>query len=159
VPFWSRDGRRIYFASKRTGSLQVWAMSADGNDAIQITRGGGFRTVESPDGKYLYYTKSATHTSIWRVPVHGGEERPVIESLSFWQNFSVVPGGIYFVPDVSARNFPIHFFDTGSAATRQLGSIDAVGLQGITVASRDNTMVLSRRESSDRDLMLMEFIR
>jgi Tol biopolymer transport system component/DNA-binding winged helix-turn-helix (wHTH) protein len=157
VPFWSRDGRRIYFASKRTGSLQVWAMPADGGDAIQITRGGGLRAVESFDGRYLYYTKSATHTSVWRVPVGGGEERPVIDALSFWQNFCVVPGGIYFVPDVAVRSFPIHFFDAASGATRQVGSVDALGLQGITVASKNNNLVLSRRESSDRDLMLMEF--
>jgi Tol biopolymer transport system component len=157
VPFWSRDGRHIFFASKRTGILQVWAMPVGGDDAIQITKGGGFRAVESFDGRYLYYSKGATHTSIWRVPTGGGEEEPVLESLSFWQNFSVVPGGIYFVPDVTGRNFPVRFFDAGSGVVRAVGSIDAVGLQGISAASKERTVVVSRRESGDRDLMLMEF--
>jgi len=159
VPFWSRDGQRIFFASKRTGTLQVWSMQADSGGAFQITRGGGFRAVESFDGKYLYYSKGAAHTSIWRVPANAGEEEPLVRSVNFWQNFSVVSGGIYFVPDIAGRTLPVRFFDTGSGAVSPVGSVDAISLQGISVASKDRTLVLSRRESSDRDLMLMEFAR
>jgi Tol biopolymer transport system component len=159
VPSWSRDAKRIYFASKRTGSLQVWSMSPDGRDAVQITTGGGLRAVESVDGKYLYYAKGASHTSIWRILVRGGEEKLVIDGLSFWQNFAVVSNGVYFIPDAAARKFSIDFFDMAAGATRQVGSIDGMGLQGITVAPGDNSLVVSRRESSDRDLMLMEFAR
>jgi Tol biopolymer transport system component len=159
VPFWSRDGRRIFFASKRTGTLQVWSMPADGGGAVMITKDGGFRAVESLDGTYLYYSKSAAHTSIWRVPARGGEEEPLVRSLDFWQNFSVVAGGIYFVPDIAGRNLPVRYFDVASATASPVGSIDTISLQGISVASKDRMLVLSRRESSDRDLMLMEFAR
>jgi hypothetical protein len=61
------------------------------------------------------------------------------------------------VPDVTGRNFPVRFFDAGSGVVRAVGSIDAVGLQGISAASKERTVVVSRRESGDRDLMLMEF--
>ena len=56
-PSWSRDGRWIYFDSARTGEQQVWKIPEAGGDAIQVTRDGGFAPLESPDGKFIYYTK------------------------------------------------------------------------------------------------------
>ena len=37
-PCWSRDGQSIYFASHRSGTSEIWKMSATGGDAVQITR-------------------------------------------------------------------------------------------------------------------------
>ncbi len=39
LPVWFPDGRRIAFASDRTGSLEVWSMNIDGSDARLLTRG------------------------------------------------------------------------------------------------------------------------
>jgi Tol biopolymer transport system component len=57
-PSWSGDGRWIYFDSARTGEQQVWKIPDSGGDAIQVTRDGGFAPLESPDGKFIYYTKN-----------------------------------------------------------------------------------------------------
>ena len=157
VPFWSRDGQRIYFASKRTGTLQIWSMSASGAGAVQITKGGGFRAVESYDGRFLYYAKAATRTSIWRVAAGGGGEAQVVDSLSYWQNFSVVPAGLYFVPESGNRTLPIQFYEFASGTTHLVSSVDALSLQGVSASPDNRTLVLSRREANDRDLMLMEF--
>src|SRR5215813_10979450 len=46
VPSWSRDGRRIYFTSNRSGRLQIWKMPAGEGDAAQMTRQGGFEPME-----------------------------------------------------------------------------------------------------------------
>jgi Tol biopolymer transport system component len=63
-PSWSRDGRWIYFDSTRTGEQQVWKIPERGGDAIQVTRDGGFAPLESPDGKFIYYTKDLGGTSV-----------------------------------------------------------------------------------------------
>lgn len=39
LPVWFPDGRRIAFASDRTGSFEIWSMNIDGSDARQLTRG------------------------------------------------------------------------------------------------------------------------
>jgi Tol biopolymer transport system component len=57
-PSWSRDGRWIYFDSARTGEQQVWKIPETGGYAIRVTRDGGFAPLESPDGKFIYYTKA-----------------------------------------------------------------------------------------------------
>jgi Tol biopolymer transport system component len=63
-PSWSRDGRWIFFDSARTGQQQVFKMPANGGEAIQVTRDGGWAPLESPDGKFLYYTKGLAATSL-----------------------------------------------------------------------------------------------
>ena len=37
-PRWSPDSRNIYFLSTRSGSSQVWRLSLDGGEAMQVTR-------------------------------------------------------------------------------------------------------------------------
>ena len=83
MPSWSRDGRWIYFGSDQSGDLQVWKIPSAGGQAVQLTQKGGFPALESPDGKFLYYSKKQTSTApgFWRVPVEGGEEVSVIELL------------------------------------------------------------------------------
>ena len=97
-PSWSHDGRWIYFDSARTGEQQVWKMPPQGGDAIQVTRDGGYAPLESPDGKFLYYTKDLAATSLWRVPLGGGQASKVLENLSNYNNLAIVDNGIYFVP-------------------------------------------------------------
>ncbi|MDA2938392.1 hypothetical protein MYX75_09040 [Acidobacteria bacterium AH-259-A15] len=46
-------------------------------------------STESVDGKYLYFSRKRSgrqdpENAIWRIPVEGGEEQAVIESLYCW---------------------------------------------------------------------------
>jgi Tol biopolymer transport system component len=99
VPTFSNDGRWIYFASNRTGGFQLWKKPAGSGDAVQVTRDGGFRAVESADGKWLYFAKSPTGPGLWRMPVQGGLEEPVLESLSggFFGYWELSSNGVYYL--------------------------------------------------------------
>jgi len=59
VDDWSRDGKWIYFGSKRSGENQLWKRPVDGGNAVQVTRKGyedvGGDAVEAADGKTVYY--------------------------------------------------------------------------------------------------------
>ncbi len=64
-PRWSADGSKIYFLSDRSGSMQVWEMTARGTDARQLTGSGngeGVSDVEgfgvSPDGKHIWWVQT-----------------------------------------------------------------------------------------------------
>ena len=58
-PVWSADGADIWFATNRSGDMQLWKMQADGSQPKQVSNieGGieGFGI--SLDEKHLYYTK------------------------------------------------------------------------------------------------------
>ncbi|MFI3264031.1 MAG: S9 family peptidase [Rikenellaceae bacterium] len=68
APAWSADGEKIYFMSNRSGSMQVWSMSASGDDVAAVTDfdGGveGFGVAPSSDKLfYLQSVKVADRTS------------------------------------------------------------------------------------------------
>jgi len=87
APSWSRDGRWIYFHSNRSGVYEVWKMASEGGPATQVTRAGGMRPKESPDKRFVYYRK--------RVPVSGGPESQVLESVNQFNNIIPVENGVF----------------------------------------------------------------
>jgi Tol biopolymer transport system component len=124
LPAWSADGEWIYFTS---GQRQVWKVPARGGDALQITRGGAFRALPSPDGKLIYYMKpgpQADCCAIWSVPAAGGAEAPVPELESsvrerFWGFWGVLERGIYFMTVKGSSEPTVRFlsFQTGRVTT------------------------------------------
>jgi TolB protein len=75
---WSRDGKTIYFISERDGSLQVYAMKADGSKARKIADGSIVSNpIISPDGKHFTYTKEAPEGKwgLYVYDIKSGKER------------------------------------------------------------------------------------
>lgn len=70
VPRWSRDGRRIYYASNRTGQWEVWRrhVSPDTDDPQQVTVGGAVAAQESSTASTLYFVRPDT-AGIWAMPL------------------------------------------------------------------------------------------
>jgi Tol biopolymer transport system component/DNA-binding winged helix-turn-helix (wHTH) protein len=145
-PSWSHDGRWIYFDSARTGPQQVWKMPADGGEAIQLTSDGGYAPLESPDGKFLYYTKSLVNTSLWRVPLGGGQATKVLDGLSGDLNLAIVDKGIYFVPQSLSS---IQFLDLETNQVRRIARFERP-IDGGLAFSPDGQWILYTNYSNTR---------
>ncbi len=163
TPSWLHDGKWIYFVSSRSGRFEIWKTPAQpegtGGQAIQVTKNGGFSALESPDGKFLYYAKENGPTSLWKVPVVGGEEVQVLDSLYFWSNFQVVHEGIYYVPrPVSPSEYRIEFYRFADGKTQAVATVDKDPF-GITVSPDRRAMLVALTESRGSDLMLVENFR
>ena len=54
---WSPDGKRIAFESTRSGTGQIWLLSLDGGEPVQVTvlSTGASQAVWSPDGKSIAF--------------------------------------------------------------------------------------------------------
>jgi Tol biopolymer transport system component/DNA-binding winged helix-turn-helix (wHTH) protein len=105
-PSWSRDGRAIYFTSNRSGNWQVWRREISTGKETQITQHGGVAAFESYDAKTLYYSKF-DRGGLWKVPVGGGQELLVTDSLhlGYWGHYAVTDNGLYLV-DADAKGGP-----------------------------------------------------
>jgi Tol biopolymer transport system component len=76
-PRWSPDGKRIAFVSDRSGDDNVWIMSADSRDTLQLTKGvdNDYISPEwTPDGQYIVVAKGTPFSGnrLWLYNVHGG---------------------------------------------------------------------------------------
>jgi Tol biopolymer transport system component/DNA-binding winged helix-turn-helix (wHTH) protein len=166
VPSFSRDGRWIYFTSSRSGRLQVWKMAPDGSEAVQVTKNGGFEPRESPDGRWLYYAQDRGSSSIWRIPVIGGEETPVydFQQKSLTRMWAVVNEGIYFAVAESPAQSAIKFysFSNGSVKTA-VENIDAGSLpnslSGLTISPDGKWVLFPLVIERGSDLMMIENFR
>lgn len=162
-PSWSRDGGWIYFDSARTGEHQIFKIPATGGEAIQLTRDGGFAPRESPDGRFLYYTKSLAATSLWRVPLGAGQATKVLDGLSNYVNMAIVDGGIYYVPahdsavgSIRFLNFANNRITTIASFQRPLSSDESGGL---SVSPDGRSILYTQVEQAGSELMLVENFR
>ena len=172
IPSWSHDGRWIYFASDRSGRYEIWKMPAGGGEAIGVTRAGGYAAFESPDGKYLYYTKFNPQGSnpLFRMPTGGGQEVQLVPALGSWELFCVTSKGVYFAsPD---RANAIQFLDAASGQVSTLATLDQRVASGLAEATLDQRVagglavspdgayvVWSQMDRNTFNLMLVEGFR
>jgi len=73
-PVVSPDGRDILFLSDRTGVPHIWKMKIDGTEQKQLTNGSGEELPQfSPDGRWIVYSTVGERSTVWKIPVAGGE--------------------------------------------------------------------------------------
>ena len=167
LPSWSRDGRFVYFTSDRSAGFRIWKVPTRGEDhahpALQVTRDAGYGAVESPDGNYLYYTKSWLDGRVARIPIAGGEETLMadsVRSLRMPQNFALAAKGIYYAFSTDPQTwFEIRFssYDAGGSATL-LRMQRGIG-NGMSLAPDGRTLLFSAVEPRGGDLMLVDNFR
>jgi Tol biopolymer transport system component len=157
MPYWSRDGRWIYFHSDRTGRAEVWKLPAAETTLpekpVQVTRSGGSHPQESPDGELVYYYRS---NAIWQVPVEGGEETLVTGSVRSGLGFEATANGIYFI----ARDEPaLELFDYSTRASRTVAALSRSLHGDLAIAPNGRTILYSQQGPFASDLMLVENFR
>jgi hypothetical protein len=153
----------VYFASVRTGRNEVWKIPVQGGTATQVTKHGGYRPVESPDGKFVYYEKGPTFAAEfepWRVPVSGGKEDPVVEKLA--SRWSLVNDGLYFYEEEQggdpAGPWMLKFFEFTTARKHLVARLDGMPLIGHrpAVSPDRRTFLCAQLDLNETDVMLVE---
>ena len=161
APSWSRDGAWIYFASTRSGNLQIWKRPSQGGVAVQITRKGGFEGFETADGRFLLYVKGRETPGIWRVPTSGGEEVPVTDrdQVGYWRCWRVAHGGIYFGTAAPPAGPRLEFLDLTSGAVEQIAALskppDAT-IPGLAVSPNGRSLLLAQYDQNGSNIIMVE---
>jgi dipeptidyl aminopeptidase/acylaminoacyl peptidase len=159
-PFWSRDGKWIYFRSNRSGSAQIWRKRSDGRgEPMQITHGGGIDPIESIDGRTLYYVKSQSDPGLWRVPVAGGEERMLIPGVLLEQWTVTSLGILYLDRLVHSSHTPVKLYNPVDGTSRALTSIPCANYCVLFTATSDAKRLLwgaIERDQSDMRLIQLQ---
>ncbi len=160
-PSWSRDGQWIYFASKRGSEpFQIWKISVHGGAPVKLTRNSGISPVESPDGRFLYYSKYEAG-GVWRMPVQGGEETQVLEEVrgGGWPNWALTAGGIYFLRFDKSPHSSIQFLDFASNKIIPICTLEKEPGWGLSLAHDGKSIVYVQNEFAESNLILVRNFR
>jgi Tol biopolymer transport system component len=96
TPSWSADGRRIAFASDRSGLMEIYVMNADGSGVVQVTHDPGY--ADDPhftaDGRYVVYeSKTGADWEIRRIGVDGSGEVDLTRNRASDRSPTTSPNG------------------------------------------------------------------
>jgi eukaryotic-like serine/threonine-protein kinase len=167
-PAWSMDGRSLYFASEATGRWEVWRAPASGGQMAQITQDGGYTARESPDGKWLYFSKSETE-AIFRRPLPKSGDAAIAETeLVIGSPYRVQPGGwaltrkeVVFI-DRTEHNRPpaIRAYNLETKSVRLIASLSEVFADrsdiGLSVSPDEKWILYSQLDRSGSNIILAE---
>jgi len=160
-PYWSHDGKWIYFSSTRSGREEIWKMPSTGGDAVQITRNSGDTPNESPDGKFLYYMKGwPDAVSVWKASVDGSQEVKVLDSVHSEGQWAVGKAGIYFFKTPGKiGDSDISFYEFATGQIRKVVTIQRPVGGRIAVSPDGGTILYPQSDESGSVLMLVENFR
>lgn len=160
-PSWSRDGKSLYFASKRGAEhFQIWKMPLQGGPPLQITRHDGIAPQESADGHYLYYCKYE-QGGLWRMPISGGEETEVLKEVGMggWPDWALSSEGIYFLKFGKFTDVSIEFLEFATGKTYRLWTLQKEPGWGLSLSSDRKSIVYIQDEFAQSNLMLVKNFR
>ncbi len=85
-PRFSPDGKRVAFASNRSGAQEIWVTNTDGTGATQLTTAGWAATgspMWSPDGKWLVFdSRPEGNPDVYIISADGGSPRRLTQDAS-----------------------------------------------------------------------------
>ena len=168
LPYWSRHGPWMYFASNRTGTYQIFRVREGGGDPVLLTKNGGWCPVESPDGKWLYYQRrmnarffiGTTGTSpVFAMRTDGGNEVQVIDAVAD-RSWTVTPDGIYYVPKGARTRAPeLRFFDASTRKTQTAGTLAKPLNTGIAASADGRSLLVNQVDHTNTEIILVENFR
>ena len=138
APFNDRRGERCFSVVERGREIHLFrfptapaktnsgAFLQPAGDAVRITRGGGFESFASPDGKWIYYTKNYPDIGLRRVSANATFDNsdetqiPEINDEGFKTPGALAANGVYFIAKADKSPAKIKFYDF---STERIGEV------------------------------------
>jgi len=156
-PSWSRDGKWIYFRSYEALGHKIYRCPAIGGNAVAL--GGqpdGTSPQESFDGKALYFATRLSNTGLSVISLNGAFPESAVEGFPATQCnlWTMVPGGIYFVPADEPRS--LRYFDFSKMQIRHAVEIPQHFGAGLSISPDGRWLLFSQVVEDNSNIMLVD---
>jgi len=164
TPCFGPASQWVYFASSRTGSLQLFRVPVGGGPVTQMTKDGGYACQLSPDGRSIYYLKTRNGGEIWRLELATKREEPVVPEMKS-RNWKVLRDGIYLLDSHSnsqlgsaSRIADARFYRFATKKLENLGfrTPKAISYLGIDLSPDEKWVYYTQVQSLTSELYLVE---
>ena len=157
-PFWSHDGKWIYFRGYEGVGRQLYRCPAAGGDATLLAASQDLRTpIESSDGDMLYFPWKAGAANIMMLALDRlgttPQQVPEMPKISYEAHWALMPDGIYFSPQDNPRS--ICFYDFATKHTREVFRTDKDLAAGMSISPDRRYMLYSQIDESNSDIMFV----
>jgi Tol biopolymer transport system component/predicted Ser/Thr protein kinase len=155
-PTFSRDGKSIYFASTaKQGPLQLYKMPASGGHATLVAARSVVRATESADGRWLYFADWAPESSLYRMPLAGGEITQVLDRLTDPGGYELTGQGIYYWS--GSRSAPdLRYLDLESRKDHLVLHSPIPAVPNLTMSPDGHWLCFPLTERNSQELMMIE---
>jgi Tol biopolymer transport system component/DNA-binding winged helix-turn-helix (wHTH) protein len=160
-PSWSRDGKWIYFLSLENGRFGPYRCPAGGGEAIALSSNihEGEKVLESFDGRKAYFaTPAGLNAQLREVSLDAQPgvatdaiQGTIVKDYSTW---TLVPGGIYFVPATAPKS--MRYFDFATKQMRTVFESDKDFEGGLSISPDGRWILYSQVDEPDSDIMLVD---
>ena len=108
----------------------------------------------------IYYAKTSSDPDIWRVPVAGGQEGPLVPRLHLqkWRDWALVDNGIFFRDQVSAPHPVLRFFDLATTRVNDVAVFEKPG-EWISASADRKFVLYDQFDHEESNIMLLENFR
>jgi hypothetical protein len=141
-------------------------MPSGGGKAVQVTKDGGLGGFESHDEQFLYYQKGNDDPGVWRMPVNGGREEPVLPedpAGAYKRYWTLVENRLYYLNTRNQNRQSVEFLDL---ATRQITRVLDLPKPvcssyspDLAVSPDQRTLLTCFEGPAESDIMLVENFR
>ena len=162
IPYWSHDGKWIYFLGYEGNGHELYRCPAEGGDATPLLGSlDSTEAIESFDGKVVYFPARWGDMNMMMLapgrPEATPQEVPQMPKVSDQYQWAVSAEGIYFSRQDDSRS--ISFYDFATKRTRNLFRVDKDLDAGMSVSPDGRYMLFSQVDESNADIMLVNNFR
>jgi Tol biopolymer transport system component len=154
TPSWSHDGKWIYFQS--TSAERIFRCPAGGGEAVMVSAEAGSYPVESDSGDSVYFFSPEKRTLrvVALNPIGTASEVDGLPRLDDRSHYTVVAGGIYFVPADQIRS--IRYLDFATRKVSVAVDLNKENMNGLSVSPDGQWILYTQVGAENADLMLVD---
>lgn len=161
-PYWSHDGKWIYFLGYEGTGHQLYRCPAGGGDATLLVGSMELTdAIESSDGELLYFPSTWGNANVMMLaPDRPGvtpQQVPRMPKIFDQSQWAVVPEGIYFTLQDNPRS--ISFYDFATKHTREVFRADKDLAEGMSISPDGRYMLFCQIDESNAGIMLVNHFR